>query len=229
MDKNLIRGIAIFAVVLLAYHLIVFLVPFSDGAIFWISYLFTLLGLDLSAITCFVAFKRGSSAKSRFYGFPIIRLGVLYGIFQLIAGLVGMALGAILPLWIPIVVYVIGFAAAVIGLIATDTVRDSIEDQDVQHKKAISVIRSLQSKVNQLPMMCENENAMKAVQDLAEELRYSDPVSSPAIAQAETQLVLTVEELQKAVDGGDAVMIVAACKKTSRVLAERNRLCKLNK
>ncbi len=229
MDKNTIRGIIIFAVVLLAYHLIVFLVPFPGGPVFWISYLFTLLGLDVSAIACFVAFKRGNSAKSRFYGFPIIRLGVLYGIFQLIAGLIGMALGAILSLWIPVVVYVIAFAAAVIGLVATDTVRDSIEDQDVEHKKVISAMRAIQSKVNQLPMQCEDETAMKAVQNFAEEVRYSDPVSSPAIAEAEAKLADAVEELQQAVDGGDAAVIVAACKKATRVLAERNRLCKLNK
>ena len=229
MNKNMIRGIAIFAVVLLAYHLIVFLVPFPGGAIFWLSYLFTLLGLDVAAISCFVAFKRGGSAKSRFYGFPVIRLGVVYGAFQVIASLIGMALGGILPLWIPVVVYVIAFAAAVIGLIATDTVRDSIEDQDVQHKKVISVIRNLQSKVNAMPMQCEEDTARKALQDLAEEFRYSDPVSSPALAQVEANLVAAVEELQQAVDGGDAAKIGEGCRKAARMLAERNRLCKLNK
>ena len=56
----------------------------------------------------------------------------------------------------------------------------------------------------------------------------SDPVSSDSLKDIERELYFYIEELQKAVVENDANAI-ELCKKTKSVLAERNRLCKLNK
>ena len=76
---------------------------------------------------------------------------------------------------------------------------------------------------------CDDSNASASVKDLAEELRYSDPVSSAALLEIEAALSAIVDELQSAIIDGDITAISQLCRKASAVLTERNRLCKLNK
>ena len=90
-------------------------------------------------------------------------------------------------------------------------------------------MRALQSKAAALPARCEDAEAKSALEKLAEEFRYSDPVSAPALADLETDMAAMMEELSAAVTDGDNAAVLALCKKISATLAERNRLCKLNK
>lgn len=116
-------------------------------------------------------------------------------------------------------------ALAVIGLIGAETVVEEIHTQDAKLKKDVSLMRSLQSKVNQIAAQSENAE----IKALADEFRYSDSVSNDAIADAEADLVAAVDELQTAYVDGDSEAVAKLCRKASALLAERNRLCKLNK
>lgn len=225
MKKNTLRAIVAAAIVLIVYNLAVFIVPFAKTAVFWISWGFTLLAFCVVAAAIYIAFVKHPDAKSRFYGFPIARIGVIYGIAQLIVSIVFMALAIWIPWWVPVVVFAVGFAAAALGLISAEAVVEEIQQQDQKLKKDVSLMRSLQSKLGQMAAQCEEP----AIQKLAEEFRYSDPVSSEAIAEAEADLVAVVDELQKAVVDEDAQAIRQLCRRCGALLAERNRLCKLNK
>ena len=225
MKKDTIRGIIALTVVLALYILIAFLIPFVHTATFWVSFVFTLIAFAVVAASIYIAFIKNPDAKSRFYGFPIAKIGVLYGAVQLLAGIVFMALAAIVPAWVAVLVYAIALGAAVIGLISAETVVEEIHLQDAKLKKDVTLMRSLQSKISQIAAQSEDA----AIKALAEEFRYSDPVSSDAIADAETDLAAAVDELQTAYVDGDSEAVVKLCRKASALLAERNRLCKLNK
>ena len=225
MKKDSIRAIIVAVVMLAVYHLIAFVIPFKHTAAFWISYGFTLGAFAVVAASIYIAFIQNPDAKSRFYGFPIARIGVIYGVAQLVISLVIMALAKWTPWWIPVLIYSIGFAAAVIGLISAEAVVDEIKTQDVQLKKDISLMRSLQSKLSQIAAQSDSAD----IKALAEELRYSDPVSNDAIADAEADLAAAVDELQAAFVDGDQEAMTKLCRKASVLLAERNRVCKLNK
>jgi hypothetical protein len=213
------------AVVLVLYILIAFLIPFVHMATFWVSFAFTLVAFGVVAVSIYIAFIKKPDAKSRFYGFPIARIGVIYGAVQLVAGVVVMALAAIVPAWAAALGYAIALGVAVIGLVSADAVVEEIHVQDAKLKKDVTLMRGLQSKVNQLSAQWDNA-ALKA---LAEEFRYSDPVSSEALAEAEADLSAAVDELQAAFVDGDKDAAAQLCRKASALLAERNRLCKLNK
>ena len=86
-------------------------------------------------------------------------------------------------------------------------------------------MRSLQSKVSQIASQTDDA----AIKALAEEFRYSDPVSNDAIADAEADLAAAVDELQAAYVDGDNDAVAQLCRKAAALLAERNRICKLNK
>lgn len=223
------KGVLVLALLFVVYTLIVLAVPFAKGGMFWLTYLFTAVAFGVQAYVFKLSFEKEVGAKSKFYGFPIARVGVLYLAVQLVLGLVFMALAAVAPVWLALVLYLALLVAAAVGVIATDSIRDEVERQDAQLKKDVATMRALQSKAAALPARCEDTTAKAALEKLAEEFRYSDPVSAPALADLETDMAATMEELSVAVTDGDNAAVLALCKKISATLAERNRLCKLNK
>ena len=225
MKKDTIRAIVVAVVALVIYNLITFVIPFEHTAAFWISYGFTLVAFAVVAASIYIAFIKNPDSKSKFYGFPIARLGVIYGVAQLVVSLAVMALAAIIPWWIAVLVYAIGLGAAVIGLIGVEAVVDQIQTQDVKLKDNTIIMRTLQSKISQIASQTDDA----AIKALAEEFRYSDPVSNDAIAEAEADLAAIVDQLQAAFVDGDNDAMAQLCRKATALLAERNRLCKLNK
>lgn len=225
MKKDTIRAIVVAVIALALYNLIAFVIPFAHTAAFWVSYGFTMAAFPVVAAAIYIAFIKNSDAKSRFYGFPIARIGLIYGAAQLIVSLVVMALAQWAPWWIPTLLYAIGMGVTIIGLISAEAVVDEIHTQDGKLKDNTVMMRTLQSKISQIAAQTDDA----AIKALAEEFRYSDPVSNNAIADAEADLAAAVDQLQAAFVDGDKEAVVQLCRKATALLAERNRLCKLNK
>ena len=225
MKKDTARGIVALAVFLILYILIAFLIPFEHTAVFWISFVFTLVAFGVVAASIYIAFVMKPDAKSRFYGFPIAKIGVIYGAIQLLVSILFMALGVYIPKWVAALVYAVALGSALIGLISAEAVASEIKGQEAKLKKDVSLMRGLQFKVSQMAVQT-NDAALKA---LAEEFRYSDPVSSEALADIESELNAVVEELHSAVVKGDSEAIHELCSRVSVVLDGRNRLSLMSK
>ena len=224
MKKNTVRTAVVWLILLAVYHVIVFAVPFTHNGAFWLSYVFALAAFAVLGAATYLGEIKGEGVKSKFYGFPILRLGAVYFAVQIVLSLIVMAV-AVVKIWVALVVYVILLGAAAIGLIAADAMREEIQRQDVKLKKDVSFMRNLQSKVCQMATQCDAPELKR----FAEDIRYSDPVSSDALGDIEQELAAAVEELQAAVVDGDGESVAQLCRKASAVLSERNRLCKLNK
>lgn len=119
MKKEMIRGGVFLAVAMIAYHLIAFLAPFMKSATFWVSYLFTLMAFVMASGAMYIAFFRKPDARSRFYGFPIVKVGMIHCSGQLIVGLVVMSLAAWVPVWMAAIIYIVAFAVAAAGIISS--------------------------------------------------------------------------------------------------------------
>ena len=230
MSKNKIRVISLAAILAVAFNVIAFTVPLPKNAVFWVSYAFGMLSIAAQILFMNIAFAGKDDIRSRFYGFPVARIGVIYGVCQVLLSIAAMALGEYIPVWVPVVVFILMAAAAAVGLISTDIVREEIEKQDEKMVRNVSRMRSLQSKMNVLISQSDVSGELKTgLEKLADSIKYSDPVSNSATEQIEDELNFNIEELQKAIVDGDEKSALTICKKTSGILAERNRLCKLNK
>lgn len=228
MKRSSVKMWMVLAAFLAAYHAVAFLIPFPRGLVFWLSYLFTLAAFAVVTVSLVIAFKK-PDARSRFYGFPIARIGFVYWVTQLAVGIALMALGEAAPWWLAVLVQVLSLAAALVGLVAADTAVQEIYTQEEKIQKSVSLMRMLRSKAGQLAAQCGDTDTAGAVTAFAEELRYSDPVSNAAAADAEAELSALVDELQQAVAEGDTQSARKLCRRASDALAERNRLCKLGK
>lgn len=229
MHKNMKRAYLVLAIVFVAFSVIVFAIPFTKNAVFWMSYRFFVIATGVQGYAIYLAFSAKGSRNSKLYGFPVARIGFIYWIVQLIVSLVFMLLSNLVPTWVPLVIDIIALGAAGIGLISTDAMREEIQRQDTQLKKDVSSMRSMQSMSRLLVTQCEDAALQSKLRQLSEALQYSDPVSNNAIASIESNLTELLNELQKAVVEQEYSAATALCTKAMDVLAERNRLCKLNK
>ena len=230
MKKNQ-RQLLICAIGLVCFLALVFLIPFPKTAAFWVCFAFSLIAIAAQGYVFKIAFDKGEPLKSKFYGFPIARIGVVYLIVQLVVCFAVMAIGFAVhvPVWVALLLCILILGAAAVGLIAADIMREEVERQDVQLKKDVQTMRALQSKSAALAGSCADEATKLKLTDLAEKFRFSDPVSSDAVAAAEQDLTAFLDELQNAVLEGDWASAGLLIAKTDAALAERNRLCKLNK
>lgn len=229
MKKNEKRGIAVLGILVLAYFLIALLVPFHKNIIFWTAFLFGLIAILAQGYVIKISFQNGNSTKSKFYGFPIARVGVIYLIAQLIVSFVCMALSMHVPLWLTVLLSMLLLAAGAIGLIAADAVRDNVIQQDETLKKDVATMQRLISQAGSLVELCQTDEMRQAVQKTANSFRYSDPVSAPELEEIEHELSVQLGELQRAVVDGDSDSTRLLCHQVEGTLTERNRLCKLGK
>lgn len=228
MSKNKLRFYIVLAILFVVLSVIAFVLPFQKTLTFWLSYAFAAIAIAVQIYAYPKAFD-GPSVKSKFYGFPLARVSTIYLIAQLALSVIFMVASKWVPAWIPVVLFALLLGAAAIGFIAAEGVRDEVERQDVVHKANVTTMRALQSKAVFVASQCEDTETKKALDAFAEALRFSDPVSSDALIDIEENLTGLVEELGNAVLDKDFEAARTLCAKASTLLADRNRMCKLNK
>lgn len=229
MKKNYLRSYITLGIIFVVFTVISFAVPFRRNGLFWFAYLSVLIALVLQILVFKVTFGKGEGARSKFYGFPIIRVGVIYFAVQLVLGFIEMALSTAVPAWIFVVINVVVLAAALMGCIAADAIRDEVERQDIKIKVEVERMRTLQSRAEALVNQCRDNNDRERLKKASDEFKYSDPVTCDASVSLEEEMAEIMNEMQKAVTEKDSGSIHVLCDKILNVLAERNRICRLNK
>ena len=229
MNKNALRcGVAVL-LLLIVYNVLAFVIPFTRTAPFWLAYGFTTLAILMQLPLLFSAFHDGKQAQSWLYGFPIARIGGIYLAVQLIIGFAAMAISGWLPLWVLIVVEVLLLGGAAMGHLTTSGMRDEIKSQDIKLQKDTSAMRELQSRACAMLGQSQDSRLCAELKAFTENLRYSDPVSNDTTRELENNLLVCLDDMEKALVDGDAACVMELCRKAETALAERNRLCRLNK
>lgn len=229
MSKNKWRGYIILAVLWAVFSVVAFSVPFVKTPVFWLAYVFAVIAIVYQIYVFRISFGDGGSVQSKLYGFPIARVGVIYLIVQLLVSLAEMVLAAFIPAWAVVILNVLPIAFAVVGCIAADIVRDEIARQDTQLKRDVSNMRALQSMSAALVGQCNDADLKETMQNVADEFQFSDPVSSEQTKDLEQELQNQMNEIQKALVDSDLTAVKVLCGKILGSLAERNRICALNK
>lgn len=228
MNKNASRGLITLAILLVVFSMIAFVIPFPRNAIFWIAYLCGIVAI-LFQLYIFKSSFGNDEARSRFYGFPIARLGVYYLAIQLIVSIAEIALSKFLPTWVVVILNVLILVFAIICCFTTETMRDEIAKQDEKLKKSVSNMRELQSISAMLVDQCDNSDLKNALKKLADDFRFSDPLSSDKTNELEMDMLRRIEDLQQAVTERDIEGAKSMCGELHSCLKERNRICSLSK
>ena len=149
-------------------------------------------------------------------------VGITYLVIQIIAFSVFLIFPTILS-WIAIIVCAVITSISVICLIGTDVARKEVERVEEKVGKKVFHIKSLQVDVEMLVNEEPDADTKVALTKLAEKIRFSDPMSSNALADIEMEITAKVKELKTSEN--KAVIINAL----DLLLTERNKKVKILK
>ena len=117
MNKTAKGMIAIHAIIAVVFALLYLIIPFKKPAASVISLVFSLLSLTASCVVCLRAMNKDDKLMSKFYGVPLMRIGMLYASAQMVVSIVIFAICAFVtvPYWVALVLAILLLGLAGIG------------------------------------------------------------------------------------------------------------------
>ncbi|MCR5790153.1 MAG: hypothetical protein K6G83_09740 [Lachnospiraceae bacterium] len=229
MMKKKLSLAGIYAISVLMVSIIYFVVPFHRNPASIICYVCFLISAIAGFFITGLAFGK-QDLRSRFYGYPIFRVGYLYTIAQLILLLAVSLLEflIVIPVWITVVLCVLLAGAAGIGVITTETSRDVVIAQDDEYVAKTKQMKTFRADMGNIADICQDEKLKGRLKKLAEEFKYSDPVSSPELEPYERRILDELAVLKKEVEENNPAA-EATAEKLFYMLADRNTRCKMLK
>lgn len=222
MKKNSTKGYVLLGILFALVSIIAFAVPTAKTATFWIAYVFTAAAFAAQIGIWKTALGKEGTLKSKFLGFPIVHIGIVYAIIQVIAFAVFL-FAPTLPTWSAIVVCPIIAGLSAVCMISTDAGRNEIERVEAKVQNKVFYVREMQADIE---LLADNESdaAVKtALTHLAEKIRFSDPMSNEQLADLENKISIKAAELKTA---SSKLEIIT---ELNSLLDERNKKCKILK
>lgn len=222
MKKNSIKGYVILGILFVLISIIAFAVPTVKTATFWIAYVFTAAAFAAQIGIWKTALSKEGTLKSKFLGFPLVHIGIVYAVIQVIAFAVFMFVPT-LPTWSAIVVCSIIAGVSAVCMISADAGRNEIERVEAKVQKKVFYIRELQADIELLADNETNADVKTALTQLAEKIRFSDPMSSEQLVDLENKISSKVAELKNAASKMEIIT------ELNSLLDERNKKYKILK
>lgn len=229
MNKRVKSLILVYTIIFITECILFFVIPFPKWPAAWIEFTFTLVSIISGCGISRYAFKN-EGLKSKIYGFPMFRIGFVYTIAQSIVGWVIAIAGCFVavPIWIPVVTSVIILAVSGIGLIGADNARDIITEQQNQTHESVKQMKMFRLDVQYIIDICTDTELKKPLEKLADQFKFSDPVTCDELSDVEDNLQREVKSLA-AIVNSDKELARKKIDEVSVLLADRNRRCKESK
>ncbi len=217
------------AIVFVTYNVVLFAVcGFSDhGGAFWISYAFMMISFATLAVSGLVLKGRTVQPKDWLLGYPVLKHCGIYLILEFIASITFIALDYIDCPWaIAFAVQMVLLAVHLVFIISCFMAKEMIENVEAKVNQKTSYIRLLKVEAEMIAERATDNDVKNAFGKLAEQLRYSDPMSSEALSDLENRISNLVEQAKVVTEKSDLLRI---CNNISLLITERNKKCKVLK
>ncbi len=233
MKKNFKYYIAIWAVLLAVYNVVVFTVQALPGyeinydARFWISWGFILAAFVGQLICAYTTFKSENNDKL-FLNIPLITQSYSGAVAMTAIGSVCMLIPDF-PYWIATVVCILVFAFSAIGVIKAKTAAEIVSDVSAKVKTQTFFIKALTVDAESLMARAKNDEIKAELKKVYEAVRYSDPMSNDALAILEGQITVAFSKLTDAVTTSNAEAVKELSNEMIILVNDRNKKCRLLK
>lgn len=222
MKKISSKGYVILGILFVLVSVVAFAVPSAKTAAFWISYAFTVIAFAAQIAIWKTGLGRNESLKSKFLGFPVVHIGIVYLVIQSIT-LAAFLFIPTLPIWSAVAACAAITGVFAVCLITSDVGRSEIERVSAKVQEKTFFIKQVQTEIELLADAETDVTTKSALTQLAEKIRYSDPMSNEQIADIEDRITAKVAELKKAADKTNCIV------ELNSLFDERSRKCKLLK
>ena len=213
------------------FNAITFLIPNEvfgvtrfDKGVFWIAYALITLSFIAQLITAYKFIKDDSNDKI-FLNLPLLSTGYMAVIVSLIVGMVFMIL-PVLPAWIGAVVCLLIAGYFVIACVKASAVANIVADIDAKVKTKTAFIRMAIVEAENILARATTTETKAEVKKVYEALKYSDPMSNPALEDIEQEIDNGLKELKKVLTNTDKEKVFAVTADILLNIKERNSKCK---
>lgn len=220
--KNKKLGYPLFAVCFVLFNLIAFLIPKEKTPTFWIAYAFTIIAFLLQIMIWRTVFSKSKTIKSKFLGFPIIYVGVVYFFIQILAFVVLIAIPGC-ALWIAAIVCASILCLSIVCLISADAGKQEIQRIETKVKEKTQFIMLLQNDIETLANTENDPKIKQELRQLAERVRFSDPMSDDQLDKIESLISEKVLQIKSSTEKVTLIDTI------NSLLTERNKRCKILK
>lgn len=215
MKKDNVKGYVLIGIIFILITVVSLAIPTSKNAAFWIAYIFTVVALAAQIVLWKRTFGH-KELKSKFLGFPIVHIGIVYLIAQ-IAVLFVFVFAEKLPAWSALVTCTVIAAMAAIFMIAADVGRTEIEKVEQKVQGKVFYIKNLQVDIEILASAEKDTKIKEQLEQLAEKIRFSDPMSNEQLAPLEERIAIAVESLKSSDDKLEII------NQLNKLIDERNK------
>lgn len=217
----------IYLIAFVLFNLIVFLAIPVRGDLFWLSYIFMTLAFLVQMGSLFFAFQ-SLDVESAFFGIPLASLSLYYFFAAIFAGAVFM-LFPMAPFALALIVQAVILGVYAIVAILSVMGRDAAQDANDHVKEHVTALRTIQVDVDMLCAAAQDPGLKAALKKLCDTVRYSDPMSTPAVADVENEIRQAVSELRILCENDQTEGAVLACRQLEMLFLRRNQLLKASK
>lgn len=221
MKKNSTKGYVILGILFTLVSIIAFAVPTLKTATFWIAYVSTAAAFAAQIIIWRTALGK-EALKSKFLGFPVVHIGIVYAIIQTVAFAVFL-FAPTLPVWSAIVVCSIIAGVSAVCMISTDAGLNEIERVEAEVQEKVFFIRELQADIELIATTETDADTKAELTRLAEKISFSDPMSNEQLMDLENKISTKVLKLKTATNKVEIIT------ELTLLLDERNKKCKILK
>ncbi len=211
-----------------AYNVILFVIcGFKDHTpVFWMSWIFMLVAFAALAVSGVLLGSQGMYLKDWLFGFPIVKHSTIYIIAELVVSTVFIIFEDYVKFGWAFAIQFLFLSVYCIFVIAGFLSKETIDEVHNKVKDKTSFIKLLRADTEMLVTKCSDPELKGKLKTLAEEVRFSDPMSNEALFELEKEITLAVSECSELLDSNDLAKASEVCDKASLMLKERNKKCK---
>lgn len=233
MNKRMKYYSVVWLIALVIFNVIAFVTPneiagvskFSGG--FWVGYAFITLAFIGQLACALIALKEENNQKL-FYNISIISVSYIGLIVMLVVGTLTMMIPA-LPYWVGVIVCLIVLTFTAVSVIKASAAIEEVERMDHKVKEQTFSIKSLAVDSEALAAEAKIPELKTEAKKVYEAIRYSDPMSNPALSDLEAQIFDKFNEFSSAVKSENAENAKTAAGELMTLIQNRNKKCKLLK
>lgn len=230
MNKKQVCYLGFWAILFILFQEIAYLSPGwimyeKYTASFWVGYVFITAAFLLQLFIAMIALSEKKLSKL-FYNIPLIRICYTGLIVSFLLGGACMLISP-LPYWIAALICVIALAAIMLPIIKASAAAEFVGDIDDQIEEQTALIKRLTAEAEALTAKATTPETKALCKKIYEALRYSDPMSSGALADIEKKMEAQFCVFSSTVASGACAE--AAAGKMLQLIEERSSKCKLNK
>ena len=220
-------GLAVFFAMLI-FNAIAFIPAGTGSNLFWPAYAFTMAALALQIFIAYIAFPDFGNMKKVFLGLPVAYAGFGYLGVQALLGVAGLFSPFVSPrTYVAICAVTLGFYGLIIVMAAMG--REAIQATGETTKAQTQFMKNLLLKCENLRDAAEDNESKKLIGSIVDKIRYSDPMSPPALGDFDTQITFQFGILQNAVASKEYASVKEHCRLMGQMLEERRRRILLSK